>query len=96
MKPVLTKVLTGTVVPWCSGCGKEEIITAISIFGAVIMPHNFYLHSALVKVSSIEITLCDSKILSHEKSTAQAKLALPKRTNIFPLNRRLHCPSVFL
>ncbi|CCD70795.2 NRAMP-like transporter smf-2 [Caenorhabditis elegans] len=54
MKPVLTKVLTGTVVPWCSGCGKEEIITAISIFGAVIMPHNFYLHSALVKSRKVD------------------------------------------
>ncbi|CAI2357303.1 unnamed protein product [Caenorhabditis sp. 36 PRJEB53466] len=49
MKPPIESVFAGTVVPWCSGCGKEEIITAISIIGAVIMPHNFYLHSALVK-----------------------------------------------
>ncbi|EGT43154.1 CBN-SMF-2 protein [Caenorhabditis brenneri] len=56
MKPAIVEVITGTVVPWCSGCGKEEIITAISIFGAVIMPHNFYLHSALVKSRKVDRT----------------------------------------
>ncbi|EFO82582.1 CRE-SMF-2 protein [Caenorhabditis remanei] len=56
MKPDIGEVAKGTVIPWCSGCGKEEITTAISIFGAVIMPHNFYLHSALVKSRKIDRT----------------------------------------
>ncbi|CAO4385735.1 unnamed protein product [Caenorhabditis nigoni] len=56
MKPDLVEVVKGTVIPWCSGCGQQEIITGISIFGAVIMPHNFYLHSALVKSRKIDRT----------------------------------------
>ncbi|PIC18841.1 hypothetical protein B9Z55_024592 [Caenorhabditis nigoni] len=56
MKPDLVEVVKGSVIPWCSGCGQQEIITGISIFGAVIMPHNFYLHSALVKSRKIDRT----------------------------------------
>jgi len=37
-------------VPWCEGCGKQQLLQAVGILGAVIMPHNLYLHSALVKV----------------------------------------------
>jgi natural resistance-associated macrophage protein len=36
--------------PWCEGCGRPELLQAVGILGAVIMPHNLYLHSALVKV----------------------------------------------
>lgn len=36
--------------PWCEGCGREQFLLGVSIVGAVIMPHNLYLHSALVKV----------------------------------------------
>ncbi|CAB3400327.1 unnamed protein product [Caenorhabditis bovis] len=49
VKPSLPAIISGTVIPWCSGCGKEEFMQAISAVGAVIMPHNLYLHSALVK-----------------------------------------------
>lgn len=44
-------VAEGMVIPWCSGCGNKELLQAVGIVGAVIMPHNLYLHSALVKVS---------------------------------------------
>lgn len=37
--------------PWCAGCGSKQLKQAVGIIGAVIMPHNLYLHSALVKVS---------------------------------------------
>lgn len=37
-------------IPWCTDCGSEELLQAVAIVGAVIMPHNLYLHSALVKV----------------------------------------------
>lgn len=39
-------------IPRCEGCGPVELTQAVGIVGAVIMPHNVYLHSALVKVSS--------------------------------------------
>lgn len=40
-------------LPWCEGCGRDQFLLAVSIVGAVIMPHNLYLHSALVKVYSL-------------------------------------------
>uniref|UniRef100_A0A8R1DTE8 Protein Malvolio n=1 Tax=Caenorhabditis japonica TaxID=281687 RepID=A0A8R1DTE8_CAEJA len=49
VKPPIGEVVSGMVIPWCTGCGKEEFMQAISVVGAVIMPHNLYLHSALVK-----------------------------------------------
>lgn len=38
-------------IPWCTNCGSEELLQAVGIIGAVISPHNLYLHSALVKVN---------------------------------------------
>lgn len=43
-------VIKGMFFPWCEGCGSRELLQAVGIVGAVIMPHNLYLHSALVKV----------------------------------------------
>lgn len=40
-------------LPYCEGCGAVQLEQAVGIVGAVIMPHNIYLHSALVKVSSV-------------------------------------------
>jgi natural resistance-associated macrophage protein len=48
--PNQTEVLKGMFVPWCTGCGSREFLQGVSIVGAVIMPHNLYLHSALVQV----------------------------------------------
>ncbi|XP_033639560.1 natural resistance-associated macrophage protein 2-like [Asterias rubens] len=42
-------VLAGLFLPTCRGCDKSAGIQAVAIIGAVIMPHNIYLHSALVK-----------------------------------------------
>lgn len=55
VKPNQLEVLKGMLIPLCEGCGRAEFLQAISIVGAVIMPHNLYLHSALVKVSVIFI-----------------------------------------
>ncbi|KAK2705504.1 hypothetical protein QYM36_015781 [Artemia franciscana] len=52
--PDQLKVLSGIVIPSCKGCGSEELIQAVGIIGAVIMPHNLYLHSALVKSRDID------------------------------------------
>lgn len=48
--PNQVEVLEGMVIPWCTNCGSKELLQAVGIVGAVIMPHNLYLHSALVKV----------------------------------------------
>lgn len=47
------ELLKGMFLPYCEGCGPNELAQAVGIVGAVIMPHNIYLHSALVKVRSL-------------------------------------------
>ncbi|CAO2600842.1 Natural resistance-associated macrophage protein 2 [Lemmus lemmus] len=49
VKPSQSQVLRGMFVPSCPGCSTPQIEQAVGIVGAVIMPHNMYLHSALVK-----------------------------------------------
>ncbi|XP_074931901.1 natural resistance-associated macrophage protein 2 isoform X2 [Phalacrocorax aristotelis] len=49
VKPNQEKLLTGLFVPYCQNCGTTQLEQAVGIVGAVIMPHNMYLHSALVK-----------------------------------------------
>ncbi|XP_067947927.1 natural resistance-associated macrophage protein 2-like isoform X1 [Watersipora subatra] len=52
--PDQTEVVKGLFVPYCSGCGQPQLLQAIGIIGAIIMPHNMYLHSALVKSRDID------------------------------------------
>uniref|UniRef100_A0A914WU10 Uncharacterized protein n=1 Tax=Plectus sambesii TaxID=2011161 RepID=A0A914WU10_9BILA len=54
--PSAIEVVKGTLIPWCEGCGTKEFLQAVSIVGAVIMPHNLYLHSALVKSRNVDRT----------------------------------------
>ncbi|XP_053413983.1 natural resistance-associated macrophage protein 2 isoform X2 [Nycticebus coucang] len=49
VKPNQSQVLQGMFVPSCSDCHTSQVQQAVGIVGAVIMPHNMYLHSALVK-----------------------------------------------
>ncbi|XP_072350196.1 natural resistance-associated macrophage protein 2-like isoform X1 [Scyliorhinus torazame] len=49
VKPNQGQLLKGMFVPYCEGCGTRQLEQAVGIVGAVIMPHNIYLHSALVK-----------------------------------------------
>ena len=49
-----TNNLFRILVPHCKDCGTAQLIQAIGIIGAVIMPHNIYLHSALVKSREID------------------------------------------
>ncbi|XP_048072729.1 natural resistance-associated macrophage protein 2 isoform X5 [Ursus arctos] len=51
VKPSQSQVLKGMFLPSCSGCHTPQIEQAVGIVGAVIMPHNMYLHSALVKIA---------------------------------------------
>ena len=48
------KLAGGLVIPWCKGCSILVIKQAVGIIGAVIMPHNIYLHSALVRSRDID------------------------------------------
>lgn len=48
-KPEVGPIMEG-FLPWAFSYNKEQFIQGISVVGAVIMPHNLYLHSALVKV----------------------------------------------
>ncbi|KAG8129529.1 putative Natural resistance-associated macrophage protein [Naja naja] len=51
VKPDQGQLLKGMFMPYCEGCGPAQLEQAVGIVGAVIMPHNMYLHSALVKVN---------------------------------------------
>ncbi|XP_030767361.1 protein Malvolio-like [Sitophilus oryzae] len=47
-------VTKGLFFPWCEGCNNAVFLQAVGVVGAVIMPHNLYLHSALVKSRNID------------------------------------------
>merc|ERR1719210_1427742 len=47
-------VVKGLMLPWCENCGNKELLQAVGVIGAVIMPHNLYLHSALVKSRNVD------------------------------------------
>lgn len=53
--PSQIDVISGMFVPWYNGMNYDNkvLLQAVGIVGAVIMPHNLYLHSALVKVRMI-------------------------------------------
>ncbi|KAL1502825.1 hypothetical protein ABEB36_007912 [Hypothenemus hampei] len=53
-KPNGLGVLEGMFIPWCENCDSRALLQAVGIIGAVIMPHNLYLHSALVKSRDID------------------------------------------
>ncbi|XP_030828658.1 natural resistance-associated macrophage protein 1 [Strongylocentrotus purpuratus] len=48
------EILKGMWFPWCEGCKLPAIQQAVGIVGAVIMPHNIYLHSALVLTRKVD------------------------------------------
>ena len=61
------------MVPHCKDCGSAQLLQGIAIVGAVIMPHNIYLHSALVQSRDInrekpkEIKLGNQNKIAHFK-----------------------------
>jgi NRAMP (natural resistance-associated macrophage protein)-like metal ion transporter len=54
VKPELGEIAKGAIIPWCSDCDSRALLQAVGIVGAVIMPHNLYLHSALVKSRKVD------------------------------------------
>uniref|UniRef100_A0A8C2MN17 Natural resistance-associated macrophage protein 1 n=2 Tax=Cricetulus griseus TaxID=10029 RepID=A0A8C2MN17_CRIGR len=55
-RPSQGALLRGLFLPSCPGCGQPELLQAVGIVGAIIMPHNIYLHSALVKSREVDRT----------------------------------------
>lgn len=56
VKPDQVEVLKGMIIPSCSGCDSRALLQGVGIVGAIIMPHNLYLHSALVKSRDVDRT----------------------------------------
>ncbi|KAK6640094.1 hypothetical protein RUM43_008371 [Polyplax serrata] len=54
VKPEQGEVLKGMFFPWCTDCDQSVLLQAVGVIGAVIMPHNLYLHSALVKSRDVD------------------------------------------
>ncbi|XP_056643599.1 protein Malvolio-like isoform X1 [Diorhabda sublineata] len=57
--PSSTEVVKGLFIPRCQDCDSAVLLQAVGVIGAVIMPHNLYLHSALVKSREIDRTKPD-------------------------------------
>jgi natural resistance-associated macrophage protein len=58
-KPDAGKILKGTFLPIVPA-GDDALNSVIGMFGAVIMPHNLYLHSALVLTRKINMKSKDA------------------------------------
>ncbi|KAM4610664.1 natural resistance-associated macrophage protein 2-like [Polymixia lowei] len=54
VRPAQGELLKGMFMPYCEDCGPVQLEQAVGIVGAVIMPHNIYLHSALVKSREVD------------------------------------------
>ncbi|RZF39234.1 hypothetical protein LSTR_LSTR010328 [Laodelphax striatellus] len=52
--PDTTELLKGLIIPGCKGCDSHSLLIGVGIVGAIIMPHNLYLHSGLVKSREID------------------------------------------
>uniref|UniRef100_A0A670YD07 Natural resistance-associated macrophage protein 1 n=1 Tax=Pseudonaja textilis TaxID=8673 RepID=A0A670YD07_PSETE len=54
VNPDQKEVLKGIFIPYCKNCGHEQLLQAVGLVGAIIMPHNIYLHSSLVKTREVD------------------------------------------
>ncbi|KAJ8964406.1 hypothetical protein NQ317_003100 [Molorchus minor] len=53
-QPDQGELMKGLLIPRCVDCNSAVLLQAVGVIGAVIMPHNLYLHSALVKSRDID------------------------------------------
>ncbi|OMO74194.1 Natural resistance-associated macrophage protein [Corchorus olitorius] len=72
-KPVASEVLKGLFVPQLKGNGATGL--AISLLGAMVMPHNLFLHSALVLSRKIPRSVRGIKL---HPSSISAGVSLPR------------------
>lgn len=84
---VVTKPLAGPVaegfLPWAFAYSKEQFIQGISVVGAVIMPHNLYLHSSLVKVALVLSGIGRMEFFRAAQLIVQRQTVFEKPTNTF-------------
>ncbi|XP_071158773.1 natural resistance-associated macrophage protein 2-like isoform X2 [Mytilus edulis] len=69
-------LLKGLFVPGCADCGPKQILQAVGIIGAIIMPHNIYLHSALVKSRDVDRTKKEEVSEANKYFFIEAAIAL--------------------
>ncbi|KAE9552385.1 hypothetical protein FO519_004398 [Halicephalobus sp. NKZ332] len=74
--PPGSDVAKGTFLPWCENCDMDQILQAVSIVGAVIMPHNLYLHSALVKSRKVDRTRKEKVVEANKYFFIESGIAL--------------------
>ncbi|XP_055946803.1 natural resistance-associated macrophage protein 2-like isoform X2 [Argiope bruennichi] len=53
VQPDQVEVVKGLFIPGCASCSSRVLLQAVGIVGALITPHNLYLHSSLVKSRQI-------------------------------------------
>ncbi|XP_064624837.1 natural resistance-associated macrophage protein 2-like isoform X2 [Lineus longissimus] len=70
------ELLKGMFFPYCENCGSKQLLQAVGIVGAVIMPHNIYLHSALVKSRDVDRTRKDKVSEANKYFFIEASIAL--------------------
>nr|CAD7444530.1 unnamed protein product [Timema bartmani] len=70
------QVMKGMFFPWCENCDNTALLQAVGIIGAVIMPHNLYLHSALVKSRDVDRTKSDKVKEANMYFFIEASIAL--------------------
>ncbi|KAK3108856.1 hypothetical protein FSP39_017322 [Pinctada imbricata] len=76
VKPDQVSVLKGLFIPYCEGCGSKQVLQAVGIIGAIIMPHNIYLHSALVKSREVDRTKKEEVSEANKYFFIEAAIAL--------------------
>ncbi|CAG2105387.1 unnamed protein product [Medioppia subpectinata] len=54
VKPMASDIAKGIFIPYCQDCDNDAVLQAVGIIGCIIMPHNLYLHSALVKSRRVD------------------------------------------
>ncbi|CAC5382606.1 SLC11A2 [Mytilus coruscus] len=74
--PDQPSLLKGLFVPGCADCGPKQILQAVGIIGAIIMPHNIYLHSALVKSRDVDRTKKEEVSEANKYFFIEAAIAL--------------------
>ncbi|PSN43944.1 Protein Malvolio [Blattella germanica] len=90
--PEQGQVVKGMFFPWCEDCDSSALLQAVGIVGAVIMPHNLYLHSALVKHQ-----MCIDNNSSHTNMFPKlSELLLLKQNNTDIVEADLYKGGVFL
>nr|CAD7431350.1 unnamed protein product [Timema monikensis] len=70
------QVMKGMFFPWCENCDSTALLQAVGIIGAVIMPHNLYLHSALVKSRDVDRAKSDKVKEANMYFFIEASIAL--------------------